>query len=220
MKQFLTLFVLISVSLLGFASSSYALSASFDQKISVNNNPVADMHVTTEENNLRVESEFQGVKMITFRNADGIFNYYPDQKFAAKIPDDKTRSTFIEDLPDYMAYLKKNNAQKIGSEKVNQYDTDIYQFVEPNSKSDTKVWLWKERSFPVRIEMNAPEGHTMVELTNLTLDQKADPAIFKLPENTRIVDSNALLAASQEAQQKALSQQGTEALPQEPEPQQ
>ena len=136
------LFALIAA--LSLSLPAFALTATYDQKVSVNGNPVADIKIQTKNENLKAESEFQGMKMIILRSAKGTFSYYPLQKMAAKIPAEMDKPNVTTQIPNYKAFLEQNGAKNEGTEKVDGKDTDVYTFIEPSLKRPGKAWLLKE----------------------------------------------------------------------------
>ena len=187
-------------------SHAFAFSASYDQKVSVSGTHIATVSVKVKEQFMRAESDFGGMKTIMFRNSKGVFSYLPEQKVATQIPASLDRPNLTKDIPHYMDFLKANNAVKVGSEKFQGYDCDVYKFIEPTIKKEGKAWVWKEKKFPVKIEVNAAEGLTVVEMANIKLDQDVPNTEFDLPKNTQILQMNpsrAVASAPQDAQTNA-----------------
>ena len=206
-----SIFVFVLLSL-GRLNQSFALEATYDQKVSVDGNAIATIKVSTKGELMKAESNFGGMITVMIRNASGTYSYLPVQKMATKIPASMDRPNLTRDLPHFMEFLQKNKGEKIGSEKVGTYETDVYKFVEPISKKDAKAWVWKEKSFPVKIEVKAPEGLTLVELSNINIGAKVDEASFQLPADTKIIDlektgPNAAAKAASEAVDKTTAQE-------------
>jgi outer membrane lipoprotein-sorting protein len=189
MKSKLVLFTLF---LLTLTSQAFAFSVSYDQKVSVESNVVANIKVVVKEENMWAESDFGGFKTVLLRNDKGTFSYIPEQKVATKIPAAMDRPNLTRDLPHFMEFLKTNKAEKVGSEKVDGKDCDIYKFMEPTVQQEAKAWVWTEKQFPVKIEVPAPEGLTVVELYNIQFDPKVEANTFVLPEDVRIMDMEAM----------------------------
>ena len=174
--------------LCGLNSPLFAFAVSYDQKVSVNQSPIATIKVIVKDEKMHAESNFGGMTSVMIRNESGVYSYLPAQKMATKIPASMDRPNLTRDLPHFMDFLNKNGATKIGSEKIAAYDCDIYKFTEPTIKKDAKAWIWKEKGFPVKIEVNATEGLTVVELTNIQFTVNPDDATFKLPADAKIID--------------------------------
>lgn len=177
-----------------FISNSFAFSAAYDQIIKVNGKEVTTFKVKLQDKNIRVENNMGGTAMMIIRNDKGTFNYLKDQNIATKMPAELDRPNLADDLPQYKAFLEKNNAKVVGSEKVGTYDTDVYEFVDPTTQMKTKAWLWKEKEFPVKFEVNAPEGLTTVEMSGVVLGETYPTTDFELPADAKINDLSQMAA--------------------------
>ena len=166
-----------------------AFSVSYDQVISSNNQQV-QFAVKVKDKDVRVESSVGGVKSIMIKNKSGYFNYLPTQNKAIKIPEQMQRPNLTDDLPDFGGFLKRNKATVAGSETVQGHNTDIYQFVGPGG-AETKVWLWKEKQFPLKIEVKEASHVATIDLTNIQFDPATDETTFQLPPNVKITDLQA-----------------------------
>lgn len=184
----LTKFLFLFLSILFISGRAFALTASYDQKISMGGKVVATIKVQSKDDLLKAESDFGGLQSIMLKNKEGLFSWLPAQKVATKIPAALDRPNLTRDIPRYMEFLKENGGQKVGSEKVGNYETDVYTFNEPNIKKPGKAWVWREKNFPVKIEVQAPEAVTTIELENINLDAKIDDSNFDLPKDVKLLD--------------------------------
>ncbi len=173
---------------LAFSSRVFAFSVSYDQKVSVNKSPIANIKVVVKDNNMRAESNFGGMASVMIRNESGSYSYLPAQKMATKLPASMDRPNMTRDLPHFMDFLNKNSGKKVGNEKLGEFDCDIYTFIEPTIKKEAKAWIWKQKEFPVKIEVDAPEGLTSVEMSNVQFEPKIDDSAFKLPAEAKVID--------------------------------
>jgi outer membrane lipoprotein-sorting protein len=189
--------------LMSLTANAFAFAVSYDQKVSIENNPVATIKVAVQGENMRAESDFGGMKSVMLRNETGSYSYVPEQNAATKIPPAMDRPNLTRDLPRFMEFLNSNKGEKVGSEKVDGKDCDVYKFLEPTIQQEAKAWVWKEKQFPVKIEVPAPEGLTVVELYNIQFDPKLDAASFQLPAGVKVLDFEAAqqAAAAMQAQQ-------------------
>lgn len=197
MKNFYARTVLSIFFSLLLTSQTFAFSVSYDQTVSIDAKPMAVIKVMVQDEKMRAESDFGGMKSILLRNETGSYSYMPEQKMATKIPAAMDKPNLTRDLPHFMDFLTKNNGQKIGAEKIGGKDCDIYRFTEPMVQQESKAWVWTEKQFPVKIEVPAPEGLTLVELSNIQFDPAVDPSLFQLPGDVKVIDF--------EAQQQAAS---------------
>lgn len=191
MKLFNGRSILLSLFLLLLTRQAFAFSVSYDQKVLVDNNPVATITVVVQDDKMRAESDFGGMKSVLIRTNDGSYSYMPEQKMATKIPAAMDRPNLTRDLPHFMEFLNKNAGKKIGSEKFDGKDCDIYEFTEPTVQQQAKAWVWVEKEFPVKIEVPAPEGLTVVELSNINFEPTIAAGTFELPADVKILDLEA-----------------------------
>ena len=196
MKKFSLIGTGLFFLLLAFGGNALAFSVSFDQIVSSEGTTITTFHIKIRDGKLRVESEFGGMPQVMIRNDSGQFSYMPTQNMATKIPAAMQQRTFADDLPDYAAFLKNQNAVLVGSEKLENQDTDIYEFKDPVNLIPTKVWVWKEKQFPVKIEVKAPQGSTMIELKNIQFDPQLEESMFQLPPNVEIMDLSKMKATA------------------------
>lgn len=187
-KSFCALFLFIA-ALFIFQSLGWGFSSvTYDQKVTVEGNVIANIKVASQDDQMKAESNFGGVTAVMFRNKTGIYSYLPAQNVATKIPASMDRPNLTRDLPRFMEFLQKNEGKKIGSEVLEGKNTEVYSFTEPTLKKEAKAWVWKEKEFPVKIEVKAPEGVTLVELFNINLDPKIAEETFQVPAGAKVVD--------------------------------
>ena len=191
--------------------SALAFSASYDQEVTVNGNPIAAFKVQLQDKSMKASTNLGGVETFMIRNDSGTYNFVPSQKQATKLPDD-ARPNITDELPHYIDFLNKNGAKVTGSESKGGYECDIYEFIDPNTKAASKAWVWKEKQFPVRIEVNAPEGLTAVEFKNIDLEKSIEGKEFQIPEGITVTSYEEMARKAQEELQKA-AQAGNQTQP-------
>jgi prepilin-type processing-associated H-X9-DG protein len=72
---------------------------------------------------------------------------------------------------------------KVGTETVDGKLCDVYQWTFEGSS--TKQWVWKEKSFPVKMEATTSSGTTVIEYKNIVFGPLAD-SLFQLPAGVQI----------------------------------
>ncbi len=188
MKKFLMLINLLILPLLLNLPSALAQNVSFDQQVSVKGNLIATVHVQSKGNLMRAESEFHGMKLVLIHNDKGTFSYNVLQKEASKLPKAIEKTNLTAQLPRYLEFLEKNHAVKSGTEKVNGVECDIYKYTEPVIRRDARAWIWREKKFPVKIEVDSPAGITLIELKNIQFDPKMNDSDFELPADVKVME--------------------------------
>lgn len=186
-SKFAVFFFLLSLSVLS-TGQALALTVSYDQKVSIDSNPVATVKVLVRDDQMRAESDFNGVASVLYRNAKGTYSYLPQQKMAALLPAALDRPNITRDIPKYMEFLEKNQGKKTGTETINGVECDVYTFMEPNILRPGKAWVWREKTFPVKIEVDAPEGKTTIEISNVNFTPAVQDSDFELPADAKVFD--------------------------------
>jgi outer membrane lipoprotein-sorting protein len=93
----------------------------------------------------------------------------------------------LDVLSDYMSYLESLDAKIIGNETVDKYDCDIYEFTDPRFDDATsKVWLWRNKRFPVKVETSVPGGIITTIMKDVQIGIDIDDSEFILPPGVKI----------------------------------
>lgn len=171
-----------------FSNSAWAFTGSYEETISMSERVVAKFKVTAKGEFVKTEFLNDENPEQVIKNASGTYRVIPSQKVALKLPDLGEKENLLDDMDNYQQFLQENQAKVIGSEKVQEKDTDIYEFVDPMTQKNAKAWVWKEKNLPLKIEVQANEGLLAVELSNVDLTSPIDDSIFTIPQDFKIVE--------------------------------
>jgi outer membrane lipoprotein-sorting protein len=115
------------------------------------------------------------------------YMYYPEQReyLAVSVPYAPAKSAMDEaqSIPDYAPTI-------IGHETLDGEACLVvkYTVVEYTAEVVTsKMWIWEQYGFPLRIETTTAEGKTIVEYKNIEFGDIPD-STFELPEGVGILD--------------------------------
>jgi outer membrane lipoprotein-sorting protein len=147
--------------------------------------------VKIKDDKIRMEMDSPQGKTIAIIDGDTMISYVPSQNNAVKMKSPMSRQ--LEVLSDYTAYLESLNAELIGSEKIGPYDCDIYEFRDPRVDIPSKVWLWRAKEFPVKVEMKTPSGIITTTMNNVKVGVPIADSEFTLPAGVEIVDQQQLI---------------------------
>ncbi len=167
-----------------------ALSASYDQTVTQGSQVVTG-HVILHDEEFRMEATVNGQTAVTIRNASGIYTYLPKEGMAMKLPGLDPSQQPIQHTGNYQQYLHERQAERIGTETVDGHPCDVYRFVDPSIQGTTTAWVWTEKQFPVRMELEGSNGKTVVELTNIQLGVAVPDAAFQLPAGVQVMELGA-----------------------------
>ena len=99
----------------------------------------------------------------------------------------------IRGAANYAQYLEERRAERIGAETVDGFACDIYRFTDPEAGGTITAWVWKEKMFPIRFEIEGADGNMLVELSNLQLGTNIPDAAFQLPDGVQVMDMGSLM---------------------------
>ena len=124
----------------------------------------------------------EGQTAITLLDMDAntMYIYYPGQNMAIEMTYEPTESPIDESQS-----ITNYNPTIIGTETL---DGKVCLVVEYTADGvTTKMWIWKENGFPIRIETTTGEGKTVIELKNIDFSDIPDSE-FELPQGVEIVE--------------------------------
>lgn len=174
------------------AGEAAAFSASYDQT-TTQGRKVMTAKVSLKDELFRMETTAEGQTAIILHNREGTFTVMPSEGMAMKTAARHPGQRPIRGAGNYAQYLKERQAERIGAETVGGYACDIYRFLDPEDGSTVTAWVWKDKTFPVRFEIDGADGKMLVELSNLQLGATIPDADFQLPAGVEVMDLGALM---------------------------
>ena len=173
------------------AGEASAFSVSYDKKTTQGRN-VTNAKVSLKDELFRMETSAQGQMAIILHNREGTFTVIPSEGMAMKTALHPGQGP-IRGAGNYAQYLRERQAERIGAETVGGYACDIYRFTDPEAGGTVTAWVWKEKMFPIRFEIDGDQGKMLVELSNLQLGANIPDAAFQLPAGVQVMDMGALM---------------------------
>ncbi len=180
--------LVLTMSVVLSAGSAMAFNGSYEETISMAEKQVAKFKVTAKGDFVKTEFLNDQQPELVLKNAQGTYRVIPEQKVALKLPDLGQKANLLDDLDNYQEFLKQNQAKVIGAEKVQDQDTDIYEFIDPMTQKNARAWVWKEKNLPLKIEVQANEGLLSVELTKVDTTTPIDDSVFNVPQEFKVVE--------------------------------
>ena len=173
------------------AGEAAAFSASYDQKTTQGRN-VMNGKMSLKDELFRMETTADGQTVVIIHNHEGTFTVMPSEGMAMKTALRPGQGP-IRGADNYAQYLQQQHAERIGSETIDGHACDIYRFADPDAGGTTTAWVWKEKMFPIRFEIEGTDGKMLVELSNLQLGANIPDAAFQLPAGVQVMDMGALM---------------------------
>jgi outer membrane lipoprotein-sorting protein len=110
--------------------------------------------------------------------AQTMYTYYPDENMAYKMDFIQAPENPTQDADQ----IKPTN---VGTETIDGKLCDVWQYT--TSEGTTKVWVWKEESFPVRQESTTSSGTMITEYKNIVFGTLSND-LFQLPAGVEIME--------------------------------
>lgn len=167
--------------ILGRAESIFSIR--YDMITRAPGAPPLTQKVWLKGNKMRMEMTAEGETTVYLINPDaGIaYLYMPAENMAMKIdfaeaPESPIQSIEYERIEKYRPTI-------VGTETVDGKACIITEYIVEGTK--TKIWIWKEKGFPIRMEHTTPEGIMLIEYKNIKLVDIPD-SLFELPAGVQI----------------------------------
>ena len=185
-KNLLVRSVIILISaffVLSLGSCISANAAEFSADMLSNNVIKGKIYVKGE--NFRQEIKTPGGNQVMiFRNDKGlVWTLMPQNRMYLEMS-----GTAMGDInPRVVQKEIEKTAKKehLGKENVNGYTCEKYKFIfRDKSKGSTIQWLSKKLKFPVKMEINSPDGQVVIEYKNIK-ETKLSDSLFKVPSGYR-----------------------------------
>ena len=177
---------------IGFVTGeAAAFSASYDQKTTQGRN-VMTGKVSLKDELFRMETTANGQTAVVLHNREGTFTVMPSEGMAMKTALHPGQGP-VRGADNYAQYLQQHHAERIGSETIDGRACEIYRFSDPEAGGMVTAWVWTEKMFPVRYEVDGSDGKTLVELSNIQLGAQIPDADFQLPAGVAVMDMGALM---------------------------
>ena len=178
---------------IGFVTGeAAAFSASYDQK-TTQGRKVMNGKVSVKDELFRMETTADGQTAVIIHNREGTFTVMPSEGMAMRTPARHPGQQAIRGADDYAQYLQQHHAERISSETIDGRACEIYRFSDPEAGGMVTAWVWKEKMFPIRFEIEGADGKMLIELSNLQLSANIPDAAFQLPDGVQVMDLGALM---------------------------
>jgi prepilin-type processing-associated H-X9-DG protein len=105
------------------------------------------------------------------------YEYFPDQNMAYRIDFGQAEQNNPTENANQIVPVK------VGTETIDGKLCDVYQWT--FESTTMKEWIWKEKSFPIRMESTTSSGTTIIEYKNIVFGTLSD-SLFQLPAGVQI----------------------------------
>jgi len=160
-------------------------SVKYDMIASQPGKPSMTQKVWFKKDRMRTEMTTGGQTIIIIANITRgiIYQYLPAQNMAMKMQSDKTPES-SESPIEIIKGIEKYNPKIVGIEKIDGKDCLV---VEYNAEgTNIKSWIWKEKGFPLKMEISTSSGTITTEFKNIEFVDIPDN-MFELPAGVKII---------------------------------
>ena len=178
------------------ATQAFAFSASYDQKMTQGRS-VYQSKMSLKDQFFRMEMTAEGHAMIIIHNADGTYTVMPSEGMAMKTAQLHPGQGPVKGAGNYAQYLQEQHAVQSGSEVIDGKPCDIYKYTDSETGEPTTAWVWTAQMFPIKFEIEAKAGKTVIELTNIQLAAAISDDAFQLPAGIQVMDMGNIMGAMQ-----------------------
>ena len=124
----------------------------------------------------------QGITTVSIIDQDAktMYTYMPAQNMAMKTSLDQAQEPAAAEAASMADY----NPKTVGTESIDGKTCLVVEYTA--EQTTTKMWIWKDRGLPVKMEMTATEGKTTIEYKNYDFSDIPD-SMFELPSGVQII---------------------------------
>jgi outer membrane lipoprotein-sorting protein len=158
-------------------------SVKFDMVITSTGTATMTSKVWLKGQNMKTETTMEGQTVINIINHETrtMYMYMPDQNMAFAMTYDQAQESPIDETQAISQY----HPQITGTETI---DGKVCLVVEYSVQgTSTKMWIWQEYGFPLKVVTETDQGTTTIEYKNIEFTDIPDSE-FQLPPGVEIMD--------------------------------
>lgn len=200
MKKLIALLILCGAGAWTAQAQNAALlpykSAHWKQTVSITGaGPEALQNIKAElwflnPDRLRVVTVVEGKRQVILLGGGMAYAFEEGSPAGMKMPLQKQMLDKLAQFTEVFSKLDSWKKSKVGTEKIGDITCDLYAFKDTadGQAIEGKVWLWKEKNFPIRITQSA-EGRTVtVEHSEAEINEKIPADLFEPPPSVKFLE--------------------------------
>lgn len=170
-----------------FSKADWQADFSCDMVTTTPENETVTASLALKGNKMRVEMEAEGQKVVWIADSDKktAVMYNPTEKAGMKFPIDQfeNQTSQLQSPDDLVA--KQPDGKIVGEETVDGKPCVVYEYKDADTTG--KVWIWKDKGFPLKVEAKTKEGTSVVEYKNVKVGG-IDDKLFEIPADIELID--------------------------------
>jgi len=145
--------------------------------------PAVTQKIEVKGNKMRIETTQEGQTQIILIDYDArtMYVYMPEENMAMKMTFNPPAKSAVEEVQSVADY----NPTVVGTETIDGKVCLVVEYTVEGAA--TKMWIWEEHAFPIRVEVTTAEGKTIVEYKNIAFVDIPDSE-FELPAGVQIIE--------------------------------
>jgi len=157
----------------------------FDMVMTATGSETITITIWQKHQKMREDMTMEGQTVSILFNPDEnvMYMYYPTLNYAMEMPLDE--SMIPEDPVDNTSDILDYDPNVVGTETIDGKVCAVVAYEMPGEGS-VKMWIWKDKGFPLKMEMTANGQTTTIEYKNISFSDIPDSA-FELPDGVTIV---------------------------------
>ena len=158
------------------------LTMKYDVVVTMPGFPATTTTTWVKKSKMRMEMTVQGITTIVLVDQDAktSYTYMPAQNTAMKTNYDQAQEPAAAEAASMADYNPKN----LGTESINGIVCQVFEYNINGNMA--KMWFWKDRGLPVKMEMATTEGKIITEYKNYDFSDIPD-SMFELPSGVQII---------------------------------
>ena len=139
---------------------------------------------------LRVVTVVEGKRQVILLGGGMAYAFEEGSPAGMKMPLQKQMLDKLAQFTEVFSKLDSWKKSKVGSEKVGDKPCDLYAFKDTTDGQpiEGKVWLWKEKNFPVRITQSTQGRTVTVEHSEAEINEGVPAELFEPPQNVKFLE--------------------------------
>jgi outer membrane lipoprotein-sorting protein len=157
-------------------------SVKYDMVITAPGAQTMTQQIWVKKNKMRTEMTQGGQSTIIMMDMDAktMYSYMPAQNMAFKMTFNPTTESAVGEAQSLQSYSPKT----VGTETIDGKVCTVVEYTDQGTTS--KMWIWQDRGFPIRVETTTAQGKTVIEYKNMDFSDIPD-SMFELPVGCQIM---------------------------------
>ncbi|MBI5394027.1 MAG: outer membrane lipoprotein carrier protein LolA [Verrucomicrobia bacterium] len=139
---------------------------------------------------LRVVTVVDGKRQVILIGGGLAHVFEEGGEMGVRMPLQKQMLDKLAQFTEVFSKLDSWKKSKVGTEKVGDKTCDLYAFKDAADGQviEGKVWLWKEKNFPVRIAQSSQGRTVTIEHSEAEINETVPPELFEPPKGVKFVE--------------------------------